>query len=104
MDRLTCIDSTGQVATAIKGKTRGDRYGTQDCLIKLKRYEDTGLEPEEIIGLTKAKEYWEREAKKNAAELGEIKIREVNEGKSGFTDFIRNRFEKLVYGWRNDYE
>lgn len=38
-------------------------------------YEDTDLEPEEIEDLKKSEDYWHREAIKNAAELGEMKMK-----------------------------
>ena len=46
----------------------------------LGKYEDTGLEPEEISKLQQERDYWEREAKKNCAKLGEqrIKLQQVD--------------------------
>ena len=41
----------------------------------LGKYEDTGLEPEEISKLQQERDYWEREAKKNCAKLGEQRIK-----------------------------
>jgi N-methylhydantoinase A/oxoprolinase/acetone carboxylase beta subunit len=41
----------------------------------LGKYEDTGLEPEEISKLQQERDYWEREAKKYCAALGEQRIK-----------------------------
>ena len=41
----------------------------------LGKYEDTGLEPEEISKLQQECDFWEREAKKNCSKLGEQRIK-----------------------------
>lgn len=47
----------------------------QECMTKLHSYQKTDLEPEEIEQLKKDKTFWELEAKRQAAELGEMKIK-----------------------------
>ena len=64
MERLTEWNKDRTHGQLIKG----------DGYTRLAEYEDTGLTPEEIQELKAVRDYWEREAKKWCAKLGEIRI------------------------------
>lgn len=89
MNRLTAINSEGDVLRT--NSTISDR----DAWYRLSEYEDTNIEPyqieliqednkqlqrhnkeyrEEILKLRADRDYWELEAKKAVAKLGEIQI------------------------------
>lgn len=56
----------------IDTSTGADKY---TAISKLAEYENTDMEPEEIESIKAEIEYWKREAIKNAAELGELKMK-----------------------------
>lgn len=47
----------------------------QECITKLHKYQKTDMEPEEVEQLKNDKVFWELEAKRMAAELGEMKMK-----------------------------
>lgn len=68
MKRITRYNGIWTIDTS----TGADKY---TAISKPAEYENTDLDPEEIEDIKAEKEYWKREAIKNAAELGELKMK-----------------------------
>ena len=82
MERLTKPELEKTTKTVLCNYNKDEcndscKYGlcawNKKALHKLKTYEDTGLAPEQIEQLKSDKDFWEREAKKWCAKLGEIR-------------------------------
>jgi hypothetical protein len=78
-------------------------WAMTDMRERLKTYEDTSLEPEEVEDLKNSEDYWHREAIKWAARLGENKIKFrnlLNQFGIPEDDFKDDELEKFLYSNR----
>jgi hypothetical protein len=72
-ERLTFHDDTGVACYRWKLPHKTVVIANE-AISRLAAYEDTDLSPEEAQELKAERDYWEREAKKWCAKLGEIRI------------------------------
>lgn len=87
MERLTEWNKDRTHGQLIKG----------DGYTRLAEYEDTGLTPEEIQEIKADRDYWEHEAKKWCAKLGDQKLLTEKQNISEIRDLLLPKCDKCEY-------